>query len=89
MGGKTPYGGRTPARTPAPGATVSGHQTPGRASVRNPLPSRTPNPYGGPSSAGLGGVTPYGAGYQTPGHLSRSSRPIAQESSGWGGSGKW
>ncbi|KAI0340086.1 transcription elongation factor Spt6 [Trametopsis cervina] len=89
MGGKTPYGGRTPARTPAPGATVSGHQTPGRASVRNPLPSRTPNPYGGPSSAGLGGVTPYGAGYQTPGHPSRSSRPIAQESSGWGGSGKW
>ncbi|KAI0683701.1 transcription elongation factor SPT6 [Cytidiella melzeri] len=88
IGGKTPYGGRTPARTPGPGA--SAHQTPGRMSVRNTLPSRTPNPYGGGSaSSGLGGVTPYGAGYQTPGHPSRSSRPIAQESGGWGGSGKW
>ncbi|KAI0093685.1 transcription elongation factor Spt6 [Irpex rosettiformis] len=90
IGGKTPYGGRTPARTPAPGASVSGHQTPGRMSVRNSYPSRTPNPYGGASSsAGLGGVTPYGAGYQTPGHPSRPSRPIAQDSGGWGGSGKW
>ncbi|PCH37999.1 transcription elongation factor Spt6 [Wolfiporia cocos MD-104 SS10] len=43
LGGKTPYGGRTPARTPAPG-----HATPGHMSVRQA--ARTPNPYGGPSS---------------------------------------
>lgn len=69
IGGKTPYGGRTPARTPAPG-----HATPGRMSVRQP--GRTPNPYGHqgtPSGSGFGappattfGATPYG-GYQTPG----------------------
>ena len=94
LGGKTPYGGRTPARTPGPGASAAGHQTPGPVSVRQV--GRTPNPYGGPGmppSAGLGGITPYGAGYQTPGHPSRStngSRPIVQEAGGWGSaSGKY
>ncbi|CAL1704685.1 unnamed protein product [Somion occarium] len=77
LGGKTPYGARTPARTPAPG-----HATPGRMSVRHV--GRTPNPYGGAP----GGATPFGApppsalgmpppptpayaGYQTPGYGSR------------------
>lgn len=69
LGGKTPYGGRTPARTPAPG-----HATPGRMSVRQV--GLTPNPYGGlqgtPSGSGFGapatsfGQTPY-SGFQTPG----------------------
>ncbi|KZT09507.1 transcription elongation factor SPT6 [Laetiporus sulphureus 93-53] len=44
LSGKTPYGGRTPARTPAPG-----HATPGHMSVRQA--ARTPNPYGVPSGA--------------------------------------
>ncbi|KAI0780912.1 transcription elongation factor Spt6 [Trametes elegans] len=83
-GGKTPYGGRTPGRTPAPG-----HVTPGHMSVRQI--GRTPNPYGGasthPSAAaaapgafpqpGYGGMSQYGtpqygappsAGFQTPGY---------------------
>ncbi|KAI0273742.1 transcription elongation factor Spt6 [Gloeopeniophorella convolvens] len=76
-GGKTPYAGRTPGRTPA----VSGMATPGRASVRQV--GRTPNPYGGQSthSTLAGRATPaqpgipagFGpppqtplAGYQTP-----------------------
>ncbi|KAI0636950.1 transcription elongation factor Spt6 [Trametes polyzona] len=79
-GGKTPYGGRTPAvRTPAPG-----HATPGHMSVRQV--GRTPNPYGGASThpsapapgafppPGYGGMSQYGgqqygappAGFQTP-----------------------
>ncbi|THH26563.1 hypothetical protein EUX98_g7622 [Antrodiella citrinella] len=70
-GGKTPYGARTPGRTPAPG-----HATPGRMSVRQ-VPSRTPNPYGGSAAGGPPppqtsyglapptGQTPYG-GNQTP-----------------------
>ncbi|KAI0374913.1 transcription elongation factor Spt6 [Pilatotrama ljubarskyi] len=82
-GGKTPYGGRTPAaRTPAPG-----HATPGHMSVRQV--GRTPNPYGGASThpsapvpgafpqPGYGGMSQYGgsqygapppAGFQTPGY---------------------
>ncbi|KAI0054143.1 transcription elongation factor Spt6 [Auriscalpium vulgare] len=71
-GGKTPYGGRTPGRTPALGSA-----TPGRMSVRQP--ARTPNPYGGASArvAAGGGSTPASGfngmpppqtpyGYQTP-----------------------
>ena len=76
-GGKTPFGARTPGRTPAPG-----HATPGHMSVRQV--GRTPNPYGPtgmppPPVPGAGGVfTPsfagyprpqqYGAGFQTPGY---------------------
>lgn len=73
-GGKTPYGARTPGRTPA----LSGTATPGRTSVRQP--GRTPNPYGGQSvhhSTMAGRATPAQsavsgfaqtplAGYQTP-----------------------
>ncbi|KAI0065393.1 transcription elongation factor Spt6 [Artomyces pyxidatus] len=51
-GGKTPYAGRTPGRTPV----VSGMATPGRMSVRQM--GRTPNPYGGPAGAPPGGTTP-------------------------------
>ncbi|KAH9946100.1 transcription elongation factor Spt6 [Epithele typhae] len=83
-GGKTPFGARTPGRTPA-----AGHATPGHTSVRQV--GRTPNPYGGipgsmppPTVPGAtpnpGGFTPsfggypgpggqqYGAGFQTPGY---------------------
>ncbi|EMD38273.1 hypothetical protein CERSUDRAFT_113442 [Gelatoporia subvermispora B] len=79
LGGKTPYGGRTPARTPAPG-----HATPGHMSVRQV--GRTPNPYGpgaapsatpyGAPSSGYPGAPPsslampYG-GYQTPAYNSQ------------------
>ncbi|KAI0798004.1 transcription elongation factor Spt6 [Abortiporus biennis] len=72
LSGKTPYGGRTPARTPA-----AGHATPGRMSVRQI--GRTPNPYGPgqqpptgfgappPTSFGMPPPqTPYGGGFQTP-----------------------
>ncbi|GJE87155.1 transcription elongation factor Spt6 [Phanerochaete sordida] len=88
--GKTPYGARTPARTPA-----AGHATPGRMSVRQ-VPTRTPNPYGGapPSSMPpppappvppVGGTTPY-SGYQTPGgYPSRPPQPpLAQRNGAWG-----
>lgn len=78
-GGKTPYGGRTPGRTPA-----AGHATPGRMSVRQ-VPARTPNPYPGPGAAaggpqtsyGLGpsSSTPYGGGNQTPAY-GNFSRPV-------------
>ncbi|RPD66156.1 transcription elongation factor SPT6 [Lentinus tigrinus ALCF2SS1-7] len=76
-GGKTPFGARTPGRTPAPG-----HATPGHMSVRQV--GRTPNPYGPtgmpppPVPGTGGGFTPsftgypqpqqYGAGFQTPGY---------------------
>ncbi|TCD64537.1 Transcription elongation factor spt6 [Steccherinum ochraceum] len=78
-GGKTPYGARTPARTPAPG-----HATPGRMSIRN-VPSRTPNPYGGASavpgqtSYGLApsGSTPAYGGHQTPGYGRPMPPPFA------------
>ena len=74
-GGKTPFGDRTPGRTPAPG-----HATPGHMSVRQV--GRTPNPYGAPGgppgAAAPGGFTPafggypagqqYAAGFQTPGY---------------------
>ena len=75
-GGRTPYGGRTPGRTPA----VSGMATPGHMSMRHV--GRTPNPYGGqtvnPAAAGaatpavyngapgFGMPTPTPFGYQTP-----------------------
>lgn len=75
-GGKTPFGARTPGRTPAPG-----HATPGHMSVRQV--GRTPNPYGGtagmppppipshggftPSFTGYPGAQQYGAGFQPPG----------------------
>lgn len=51
-GGKTPYNGRTPARTPGP----LGSATPGRMSVRQV--GRTPNPYGPPTGGPMGGTTP-------------------------------
>ncbi|CCM04612.1 uncharacterized protein FIBRA_06796 [Fibroporia radiculosa] len=60
LGGKTPFGARTPARTPAPG-----HATPGHMSVRQV--GRTPNPYGqgsAPPPSGFGAPTP--ASYATP-----------------------
>ena len=86
-GGKTPYGARTPGRTPA----LSGMATPGRTSVRQL--GRTPNPYGGQSvhhSTMAGRATPAQsavsgfaqtplAGYQTP----FGQRP-APPSSGFG-----
>ncbi|KAI0748143.1 transcription elongation factor SPT6 [Daedaleopsis nitida] len=73
-GGKTPFGARTPGRTPA----AAGHATPGHASVRQV--GRTPNPYSGtgmppPGVPPPGGFTPtfngygqqFGAGVQAPG----------------------
>lgn len=89
LSGKTPYGARTPARTPA-----AGHATPGRMSVRT-VPTRTPNPYGGvppsampppPPPPPVGGTTPY-AGFQTPGggYPGRPPQPpLAQRNGGWG-----
>ncbi|TBU50800.1 transcription elongation factor SPT6 [Dichomitus squalens] len=85
-GGKTPFGARTPGRTPAPG-----HATPGHMSVRQV--GRTPNPYGapgGPPGAAIpaGGFTPafggypagqqYGAGFQTPGYQQPSAPGFGQ-----------
>ncbi|KAH9854249.1 transcription elongation factor Spt6 [Lenzites betulinus] len=92
-GGKTPYGGRTPAaRTPAPG-----HTTPGHMSARQV--GRTPNPYGGASThpsvpapgggfppAGYGGMSQYGgpqygapaAGFQTPAYQQPAPSGFAQ-----------
>lgn len=74
-GGKTPFGARTPGRTPA-----AGHATPGHMSVRQV--GRTPNPYGVPGvppgvpppAAGFppafpgypGGQQQYGGGFQPP-----------------------
>lgn len=55
-GGKTAYGGRTPARTPA--AALSS-MTPGRMSVRQP--ARTPNPYAQPPAIPARTPNPYGA----------------------------
>ena len=75
-GGKTPYTGRTPGRTPAAG----GMTTPGHISVRQI--GRTPNPYGPPGATG--NATPgYGAmpppqtpyGYQTPGTFGQRPPP--------------
>ncbi|KAA1471105.1 transcription elongation factor Spt6 [Dentipellis sp. KUC8613] len=51
-GGKTPYSGRTPARTPGP----LGSATPGRMSVRQI--GRTPNPYAPTPGGPMGGTTP-------------------------------
>lgn len=63
LGAKTPFGARTPARTPAPG-----HATPGQMSVRQV--GRTPNPYGGqgsvPPATGFGGATPAPPSFATP-----------------------
>ncbi|OSX65311.1 hypothetical protein POSPLADRAFT_1167539 [Postia placenta MAD-698-R-SB12] len=63
LGAKTPFGARTPARTPAPG-----HVTPGQMSVRQV--GRTPNPYSGqgsvPPATGFGGATPAPPSFATP-----------------------
>ncbi|KAF8522273.1 transcription elongation factor Spt6 [Hysterangium stoloniferum] len=89
-GGKTPYGGRTPARTPAAGRTP-GHATPSRQSVHAP----PPNTYGGPPAPSNYPV-PYG---QTPAgfppnrptagvHPSRAA--MVQNASSWSQpSGSW
>ncbi|KAF8576398.1 transcription elongation factor Spt6 [Ramaria rubella] len=91
-GGKTPYGGRTPARTPATGRTP-GHVTPGHHSVRVPPPSTYGQPptsqgYGQPPYPGYppprpsGGMPPNGV------HPSRAA--MIQNNSGWGqSSGNW
>ncbi|KAI0035919.1 transcription elongation factor SPT6 [Vararia minispora EC-137] len=55
-GSKTPYGGRTPARTPA----LGGMATPGHMSVRQPI-GRTPNPYAGGATP-----APNGGGFRQP-----------------------
>jgi transcription elongation factor SPT6 len=55
-GGKTPYGGRTPGRTPA----IAGMATPGHMSVRQSV-GRTPNPYAGGATP-----APNGGGFRPP-----------------------
>jgi transcription elongation factor SPT6 len=87
-GGKTPYGGRTPARTPAAGRTP-GHTTPGHHSVRVPPPStyQPPAPQSYPY-----GQTPYG-GYPPSGPPGGMPPPpssvMLQKTSGWGQSSNW
>ena len=87
LGGKTPYGGRTPGRTPAPG-----HATPGRMSVRHV--GRTPNPYGGASNSMPPPATPYVAGGATPSYAARTparpaSPPRAPPVASWGAAKPW
>lgn len=85
-GGKTPYGGRTPARTPAAGRTP-GHNTPGHHSVRVPPPSTYSQP---PAQSYPYSQPPYG-GYppSAPGGLPPPNGVMIHKTSGWGQSGNW
>lgn len=91
-GSKTPYGGRTPARTPAIGRTP-GHATPGRQSLRVPQPSSSLTPqqsFGQPNYANNYPPPSARPANGPPNGVHPSRAAMIQNGSGWGQpSGHW